>query len=484
MTEMTTDIVVLGYGGAGATAAIEAHDAGASVIILEKMDAGGGTTQESSGNIRVIADHAKAANHYCQLTLGTTPLRVMEVFVRGISEIPAWIERLGGAIHETPPDPIKYFFPYIAPTTSYPNFPGAEGIGGRFAVKSQYDEGGGAALWRVLERSVRSRNIKVIFNARANKLIKIDGQIVGVQASTRDGDLIVHTKKAVVLATGGFSYNPEMQRQFIGMELAAFSPPGRNTGDGVRMAQDVGADLWHMTAAVCGFGYKVPGYDAAFCAGLLSPGFFIVDQKARRFMDEAHVEFHSGLLSTQVLDSVEGRRYRTPSYLIFDEKTRQSGPIASRVKHSYNQRFKWSDDNSEEIKKEWIKSGKTLEELAQHLNLPPDNLAAARSKFDEACVRSDKEFGRAQALMRPLDTGPYYGIEIWPSLSNTQGGPRRNEKARVVDVFGNEISRLYSAGELGSIWGALYPGAGNVSECIVFGRIAGRGAAAEDPVSA
>jgi succinate dehydrogenase/fumarate reductase flavoprotein subunit len=464
VAELTADVVVLGFGGAGATAAIEAHDAGASVVILEKMGVGGGTTQESSGNIRVIADQDKAANHYCQLTLGTTPLRVMEVFTHGISEIPGWIERLGGTIHETPPDPIKYVFPYIAPTTSYPNFPGAEGIGGRFAVRSEHDEGGGAALWRVLERNVRSRGIEVLFNARANKLIKAAGQIVGVRASTPDDELTVLANKGVVLATGGFSYNPEMQKQFIGMELASFSPPGRNTGDGIKMAQDAGADLWHMTAAVCGFGYRVPGYDAAFCAGILSPSFFIVDQKAKRFMNEAHVEFHSGLLSTQILDSVDGLRYRTPSYLIFDENTRLSGPIASRVKHSYNQRFKWSDDNSEEIKKGWIKTGTTL---------------GAKSKFNEACIHGDVEFGRAKNLMQPLDRPPYYAIPIWPSLSNTQGGPRRDEKARVIDVFGKEIPRLYSAGELGSIWGSLYPGAGNVSECIVFGRIAGRNAAQE-----
>src|SRR5690242_12642243 len=106
--ELSADVAVLGFGGAGATAGIEAHDAGASVIILEKMESGGGTTQESSGNIRVITDHGKAANHYCQLTLGTTPLEVMRVFTRGISEIPKWIESLGAQIHETQADPIKY----------------------------------------------------------------------------------------------------------------------------------------------------------------------------------------------------------------------------------------------------------------------------------------------------------------------------------------------------------------------------------------
>lgn len=471
-----TDVVVIGFGGAGAAAAIEAHDAGASVTILEKENSGGGTTQESSGNIRVIADHDKAAQHYCALTLGATPIEVMQVFTRGVSEIPDWIEKIGGVIQPALADPIKYVFPYIAPTTSYPEFVGSEGVGGRVAVKSEVDEGGGAALWRVLRKAVESRNIDVIHNARARRLIKQGDEIKGVIATTSTGELRFDANRGVVMTTGGFSYNPDMQRQFIGMELAAFSPPGRNVGDGIKMAQEVGADLWHMGAAVAGFGYKIPGYDAAFCAGISSEGFVIVDQRARRYFDEAHVEFHSALLSTQVLDSVAGRRFRTPSFLIFDEKTRLSGPIATRVKHSYNQRFKWSEDNSDEIEKGWIKFGSDLATIANHFDLPEGELQSTIDRFNQACKLGDDEYGRKRVLMRPLEA-PFYGIPIWPALSNTQGGPRRNERAQVIDVFGNPIPRLYVAGELGSIWGQLYPGAGNISECIVFGRIAGRNAA-------
>jgi succinate dehydrogenase/fumarate reductase flavoprotein subunit len=444
---------------------------------LEKAETGGGTTQESSGNIRVIADLEKAANHYCAITLGATPLSVMKVFANGVLQIPDWIKHLDGEIHESAADPIKYFFPYIAPTTSYPNFVDSDGIGGRFAVKSDHNEGGGAALWRLLAANIEKRKIPVHYNTSALRLIKDRDRVSGVYAQTPKGDLTIRAKGGVILACGGFSYNAEMQTQFLGFPVAAFSPPGRNTGDGIKMAQAVGADLWHMNAAVCGFGYKVPGHEAAFCAGILSPSFFIVDQKSRRFMNEGHVEFHSGLLSTQVIDSVDGRRYRVPAYLIFDEKTRLSGPIATRVKHSYNQRFHWSDDNSVELEKGWIKKARSMAELAPMLNLDPDQLEKARAAFDAACENGDKEFGRSRELMRKFDSGPYYGIAVWPSLSNTQGGPRRNESAQVVDAFGNPIQGLYSAGELGSIWGALYPGAGNVSECIVFGRLAGRNAA-------
>jgi succinate dehydrogenase/fumarate reductase flavoprotein subunit len=84
--------------------------------------------------------------------------------------------------------------------------------------------------------------------------------------------------------------------------------------------------------------------------------------------------------------------------------------------------------------------------------------------------------------MAVISKPPFYAVEVWPSLLNTQGGPRRNEKAQIVDTDNKPIKRLYSAGELGSIFNMLYPGAGNVSECLSFGRISGRNAAAELPL--
>lgn len=94
----------------------------------------------------------------------------------------------------------------------------------------------------------------------------------------------------------------------------------------------------------------------------------------------------------------------------------------------------------------------------------------------------DPDFGRRQETLNPIARPPFYAIAVWPCLINTQGGPRRNSQAQVLDAYGNPINRLYSAGELGSIWGILYPGAGNISECLAFGRIAGRNAAAETPL--
>ncbi|HZW58008.1 MAG TPA: FAD-binding protein [Nitrososphaerales archaeon] len=109
---------------------------------------------------------------------------------------------------------------------------------------------------------------------------------------------------------------------------------------------------------------------------------------------------------------------------------------------------------------------------------PPSALAETVGRYNEACKSgNDQEFHRSSSTLKPIDTPPYYGIGIWEALGNTQGGPRRNSKCQVLDMRGNPIHGLYSAGSLGSIWGFLYQGGGNIAECLASGRVAGREAA-------
>ena len=92
----------------------------------------------------------------------------------------------------------------------------------------------------------------------------------------------------------------------------------------------------------------------------------------------------------------------------------------------------------------------------------------------------DEGFGRSADTLRPLESPPFYGAALWPSLFNTQGGPRRNARAQVLNAWGRPIKGLYGAGELGSMWSQNYPGASNLTEVLAFGRIAGRNAAGDD----
>jgi succinate dehydrogenase/fumarate reductase flavoprotein subunit len=484
MTEMTADVIVVGFGGAGAVAAMEAHDAGASVVILEKAEAGGGSTSISSGSVRIIDNHDKAANHYYSLAKGATPMPVVRAFVDNCNDLADWIRRNNGTPAENPYSQHTWSFPHPQPTTAFPNFPDADGVGNRLRVKSEGNEGGGMSLWNFLRKNVESRQIKVLYKTSGKQLIQgKDGRITGIVASGESGDVTIHAKRAVILTCGGFNYNPEMQRQFFGFEIPALSRPGLNTGDGIRMAMAVGADLWHMRSVAAGFGYKIPGFEAAFPAKFSSKNFLVVDQKAQRFADETSIEAHAGLLAVDVTDPFDGLATRLPSYLIFDEQMRKNGPIVSERQSSYNRRFGWSKDNSEEVKKGWITTANSIGELAGKLGLDAKSLEEAVKRYNAGCASGEDEFGRQPENMKAVDQGPFYGIALWPALLNTQGGPRRDENAQIVNVFGKPIPGLYSAGELGSIWGTLYPGAGNVTECLVFGRIAGRNAAKETPLN-
>jgi predicted oxidoreductase len=113
------------------------------------------------------------------------------------------------------------------------------------------------------------------------------------------------------------------------------------------------------------------------------------------------------------------------------------------------------------------------------LGLDPAALTDTVRRWNRACdAQHDAEFGRT-LMLEPIADGPFYAVELSPSMLNTQGGPRRNERAQIVRPNGTPIPRLYSAGELGSIYSYLYQGTGNIGECLAFGRIAGRNAAAE-----
>jgi len=147
------------------------------------------------------------------------------------------------------------------------------------------------------------------------------------------------------------------------------------------------------------------------------------------------------------------------------------------------EKYIWSLDNQAEIKKGWITKAKSIPELAKKLSLDEATLVNTIEKYNESCkAGNDTEFGRPKELLQAIEGPPYYAMPLWPILFNTQGGPRRDKEARVLDPYGKPIPRLYAAGEFGSIWGFLYQTSTNFSETIIFGRIAGKNAASAAPL--
>jgi succinate dehydrogenase/fumarate reductase flavoprotein subunit len=459
------DVVIVGYGGAGAGAAISAHDAGASVIVLEK-DSGGGNTRLATNAFLCPINNAKAKEHLRALSCGAVTDEIIDSFLEWSSKNAEFIEELGGCVERVNPGP------------TFPKLVGSEAMI-RYRVKGPPGERGGVSLWNLLSKNVQQRKIRVCPQTPVKKLLRSGGEVVEVEAEIEGQCLRIRAKKAVVLATGGFEFNEDMKREYLlGYPIYAYGHNG-NRGDGIKLAQDLGADLWHMKSVAAPMGYKFAEYEAAFTMQMPANGYIIVDQHGRRFCNETGLEHYSMWMEATRLDMETLGFSRIPSYLIFDDRTRLSGPI-TQLGHGANRGYNWSADNSEELRRGWITSGKSGEQLAVGLGInSPDQLSRTLSAYEEFCKNGkDEEFARSRETLVEL-RGDLYGVPLWPCLLNTQGGPRRNNRGQILDVWGQPIKRLYGAGELGSIWGFLYQSGGNLCECLASGRMAGFNAAFE-----
>jgi succinate dehydrogenase/fumarate reductase flavoprotein subunit len=181
-----------------------------------------------------------------------------------------------------------------------------------------------------------------------------------------------------------------------------------------------------------------------------------------------------------LIDPVTQDHPRTPSFLICDENGRKLYPLGRPNSNDKGLLYEWSEDNAREVEVGILKTAPTLNALADRIGVDAANFCASVARWNDQCrVGRDVDFGRPGGTMVPVDTPPFYAGEIWPVVSNTQGGPVRDVKQRVVDVYGEPIPRLYAVGDLGSAFGHLYLSGGNIAECFISGRAAGKNAASE-----
>jgi len=481
MWDHEAEVVIIGYGGAGAAAAIVASDAGAKVLILEKHPEGGGNTKYSGGSIRTYLDLEKVVDFFETVCEGTTERDVVDAFVKESAQNREWLAGLGAETVLSQESGTEGF-PIRLPGAAFPHIRGAEAIGPRVHVKGA--EKGGRNLWAVLSRNVEARKIPVLYSTSGTQLIfeRSEG-VTGVIAVAAEKEVRIGARRGIILSCGGFEYNPSMHLNYLGQNYFSLGHPG-NRGEGVRMAAELGADLWHMNAAAATFGYKLPEFEFAIRHRMPHAAFVYVDQTGKRFMDETGLDGHAMWAPASYIDMKTLQRTRIPSHAIFDEDTRMRGPVARTDSGIVSDIYQWSSDNSVEIRKGWIKVAQNVEGLAAQINIRPDYLQSTILQYNLCCKGGyDAEFDRSPETLIPIARPPLYAIAIWPSLINTQGGPKRNARAQVLDVWGRPIKRLYSAGELGSLWHRNYPGGGNVSEALAFGRIAGRNVAAESPLA-
>lgn len=490
--DVTADVVTIGYGCAGAVTAITAREAGADVLILEKQPqrsrhtnssmSGGGFLCPSDVDSGVAYLHALCQAYEGAYWTGKDMIRAWAELTAGNR---AWIEARGGSFQKV--------------VVAEYAVPGCESVN-RYFFKDK-----GAGLMKFLSEQVDGKSIPVMYETAARKLLTDSrGRVVGVEAETHSEDGVkrirVRASRGVALTCGGFEYNESMKLNYLKAYPSYFCGSPANTGDGIKMAQDVGADLWHMNCVSGWVVMKFPEVPQAFYVDL-SPGmgrlsdtdtnvselcgYIFVDRDGKRFTNEdIKTPMHGYYYELAAFD---GRRLispRLPNYWIFDSKRIGMGPIPRPISRFSGSSglYEWSSDNRREIDKGWIVTGRTIRDLAERLEIPPDVLEKTIANYNGYCQKGlDPDFGRAPSDLVPIKDPPYYAIKLWPGGANTQGGPRRNVNAQVLNTDGEPIPGLYSAGELGSIYGMLYPGAGNLAECLAFGRVAGENAARRSP---
>ena len=493
----TVDIVVIGFGAAGAVAAIEAADAGASVLLLEKMPDPGGISILSAGGIRVSLDVEQGYQYLHATCGGRTPDDVLRALADGMAEMPEYVRRLAQANNAH----IKV----VQGPGNYP-FPGCDalalvevaGISG-FDAATEYPAvrpaRPGCLLFKLLHDNVAQRRIPVWLSTRAEQLLRTSsGEITGIRVTRAGRSVQIKARCAVILACGGFEADEDMKQQYLPATPVICGSFRGNTGDGIRMAQKVGAGLWHMWHhhGPCGFRHPDPAYPFGIYVKLLpmwTPerekkilprmAWIVVDQAAQRYTDEYPPYLSdTGVRQFELFEPKSYRHQRSPSFLIFDEAGRRMYPMGRSVTNDRDAHYEWSADNLAELENGILKRADSIAELAQKLGLDAAALTASVARWNLHCdANVDGDFGRKPETMMALRTPPYYAGEIWPVVINTHGGPVHNAHQQVLDPYGEPIPRLYAAGELGGVFGHIYMAGGNLAECFVGGRNAARHAA-------
>jgi succinate dehydrogenase/fumarate reductase flavoprotein subunit len=469
------EVLVVGFGAAGASAAIAAHDAGATVAVVEKTSMGGGNCVHSGGFLFDV-DGPRAIEHLDALCFGKTDRAVLAAYARGLREVTTFLETLGGTT--APVD--RQAFGGMLP--SWPNFPGAGHVRYRQFVPLA-DAPPGQSLWRVLEAGVHQRDIPVALDTPVVDLVMDGDRVAGAMVQSDGGEpRKIAARSGVILASGSFEADPELRDTYLPLPLASVGHQG-NTGDTIRLAQAAGASLWHMSAFFGWPSFVHPDHPAAFTLDVHAPSFIHVDGDGRRFADETGWEVHDRLRALTTYLPRRRNRPRMPGWLIFDDAARRAGPLHGIVGSPND--YAWSADNAREVAAGWIKRGADSADLAAATGLDPAVLKEMLAGYAAAVIqRADHDFGRAPATLVPL-LPPLYAIQMTPGVATASGGPRRDHKARVLRSDGTPIPGLFAAGAAGSIWGHLTEHGGGLTDAIVFGRIAGAEASrATEPTTA
>ena len=445
-TDVTTDVLVIGGGGAGIAATLAVREAGKSVVLLEKLSMLGGNTALSGGVFTrgaiegdpegtMTAD--ELYDFYMEATQGKANPVVIRTYVDHAADTLAWAHAMGSGVKETQ----RYL-------TNPENIMAVQAVGS------------GAGLMNPMIEGVMASGADVRMETAATQLLFEDGKVTGAIAETVSGQQITFHANSVILATGGFPASPELLAKYssLGAERAInLCSPG-TVGDGLVMAEAIGADVQ--------FG---PDWDNIGSNSQLSGPYMVafpqiysllVNDQGERFVSEdaQRPEIYKTMLH-QIADGING------FYFVFDATTIGEG---------------WES---------FVEQGEcftadTLEALAEQMGVSQEVFLATVEQYNAHKGEDDPDYGKLGKYMLGVTEGPFYAVKTWPIRTSTIGGLVIDENARVLDAQGAPIPGLYAAGEVAnySFFYNIYATCGSaVGHAITFGRIAGETAIAENP---
>lgn len=452
-TEQTFDVVVVGSGGAGFSAAIEAKQAGKSVAIIEKLPAVGGNTLISGGEMNAPAN-------WVQKNLGIT----------GDSVEAYYEDTMKGGDHAANPSLVKIMAEKALESAEWLK----DEIHVEFLSDQLFRFGGhsykralipvghtGAELISKLNAKADELKIPIFLNVKAEKLItNSNGRVIGVKANDKNKkELTFNANSAVILTTGGFGSNVEMRTKFNKEYDSRYKSTDSvgTTGDGIVMAQEVGAALNNMEYIQT---YPIANPKTGMISLLADTRFdgaILINQEGKRFVEELD---RRDVISKAILAQTGGYTYQ-----LWNDDI----DAISKTKEAHKAEY------DELIREKLLVKADTLEEAAAFFNIDINNLKDTISKVNMyAKEKDDKDFHHRGGLVS-LENGLYYIQKAVPSVHHTMGGLVINEKTEVLNENGEPIPGLYAAGELtGVIQGKNRLGGNAITDIITFGRIAGK----------
>lgn len=462
------DVVVIGFGAAGACAAIEARAAGADVLLFERNSGSGGASGLSGGEIYIgggggtevqraagFEDSTEDFTAYLKLAGGPCVDEAKcELYGREALNHWEWLKQQG-IPYKGNYLPGKHVEPMGDDTLIWSGseaaapFCDAARPAPRGHVIQFMGWGGGRKLIDLLERRVRDLGTRIVTDARATALIVDAGRVAGAVMRIDNRDRFVRARKGVVLATGGFVMNDAMRRKYCPLTFKINDPIGdKDDGSGINLGMSVGGDAIHMDQFFTTCPWTIPEPQAN--------GVF-VNVHGQRFINE---DCYHGRVSRAMLDQPGDR-----VYLLLDSD-------------HYSAPFEYARLSIAGTGDDW-------EEVERELGMPPHTLAATMAFYNDHARRgADPLFGKREPILKPLDKGPFIALELNFQTSYfsffTLGGLRTSVDGEVLDRGGDAIPGLFAAGRCTSglpAWGHGYSSGLSLADCSFFGRRAGRQAA-------